>query len=98
LESAGEPAEAAALIDEAGGRTAALAEAHRHIAAADAALTDVPLQARAVAELRALLDFLVRRDLQPEPSGHRNHVDQRPRPRQGSERRGPTTDAAAPEG
>lgn len=63
LESAGEPAEAAALTDEAGGRTAALAEAHRHITAADAALTGVPLHARAVAELRALLDFLVRRDL-----------------------------------
>ncbi|RZB19042.1 hypothetical protein StrepF001_08970 [Streptomyces sp. F001] len=62
-ERAGEPGEAAALTDEAGGRTAALAEAHRHIAAADAALTGVPLQARAVAELRALLDFLVRRDL-----------------------------------
>ncbi|MFI9169520.1 polyprenyl synthetase family protein [Streptomyces lincolnensis] len=63
LESGGDPAEAAVLIEEAGGRAAALAEARRHIAAVEAVLADAPLAAGASDELRALLDFLVRRDL-----------------------------------
>jgi geranylgeranyl diphosphate synthase type I len=63
LESGGAPEEAAALIERAGGREAALAEARRHIAAVEAVLTDVPLAAGASDELRSLLDFLVRRDL-----------------------------------
>ena len=63
LESGDRPEEAAALIEAAGGRTAALTEARRHLAAAEAALAEVPLEASAVADLRALLDFLVRRDL-----------------------------------
>ncbi|MDN0199021.1 polyprenyl synthetase family protein [Streptomyces sp. S.PNR 29] len=63
LESGAEPEEAAVLIDEAGGRSAALAEARRQILAVEAALADVPLEAGAAGELRSLLDFLVRRDL-----------------------------------
>ncbi|QEU84214.1 polyprenyl synthetase family protein [Streptomyces viridosporus] len=63
LESGTDPAAAAALIEEAGGRSAALAEARRHLTAAEAALTAVPLEAGAAADLRSLLDFLVRRDL-----------------------------------
>ncbi|MBG0857535.1 polyprenyl synthetase family protein [Streptomyces spinoverrucosus] len=63
LKSVGDPAEAAALVAAAGGRTAALAEARRQIDAGRAALAGVPLDARADAELRSLLDFLVRRDL-----------------------------------
>ncbi|WP_081238872.1 polyprenyl synthetase family protein [Streptomyces viridosporus] len=63
LESGTDPAAAAALIEEAGGRSAALAEARRHLTAVEAALTAVPLEAGAAADLRSLLDFLVRRDL-----------------------------------
>ncbi|WP_199921385.1 polyprenyl synthetase family protein [Streptomyces bicolor] len=63
LESATDPADAAALIEESGGRSAALAEARRHVIAAEAALADVPLEAGAAGELRSLIDFLVRRDL-----------------------------------
>ncbi|MFE5813531.1 polyprenyl synthetase family protein [Streptomyces sp. NPDC056479] len=63
LESPADPGEVAALIEEAGGRTAALAEARRHVAAVEAALADVPLQEGPTEELRSLLDFLVRRDL-----------------------------------
>ncbi|ANS62703.1 putative polyprenyl diphosphate synthase [Streptomyces lincolnensis] len=63
LESGGDLAQAAALIEEAGGREAALAEARRHIAAVEAVLADAPLAAGASDELRALLEFLVRRDL-----------------------------------
>ncbi|WP_406208429.1 MULTISPECIES: polyprenyl synthetase family protein [unclassified Streptomyces] len=63
LESSADPAEVASLIEEAGGRSAALAEARRHVTAVEAALADVPLQAGPAAELRSLLDFLVRRDL-----------------------------------
>ncbi|MFD3619547.1 polyprenyl synthetase family protein [Streptomyces sp. NPDC058676] len=63
LESAEEPEEAAALIDEAGGRAAALAEARRRVTAVDSALADVPIVSGAAADLRSLLDFLVRRDL-----------------------------------
>ncbi|MFF5483266.1 polyprenyl synthetase family protein [Streptomyces sp. NPDC012935] len=63
LESAADPGEVASLIEEAGGRSAALAEARRHVTAVEAALADVPLKARPAGELRSLLDFLVRRDL-----------------------------------
>ncbi|MFG2127468.1 polyprenyl synthetase family protein [Streptomyces sp. NPDC048751] len=63
LESGGDPGEAAVLVEEAGGRAAALAEAHRHLAAVESALAAVPLEAAAVEELRSLLDFVVRRDL-----------------------------------
>jgi geranylgeranyl diphosphate synthase type I len=63
LESAADLATVAALIEEAGGRSAALAEARRHVDALAAALGGVPLEAGAAGELRALLDFLVGRDL-----------------------------------
>ncbi|MFI6252431.1 hypothetical protein [Streptomyces sp. NPDC051016] len=52
--------EAAALIEEAGGRTAALAEARRHTERAEALLAGLPL---ASPDLVGLPDFLVRRDL-----------------------------------
>ncbi|MGW2964826.1 polyprenyl synthetase family protein [Streptomyces sp. NPDC001220] len=60
LDTPGQAGAAAALTEEAGGRRAALAEARRHTARAEALLTGLPL---ASAELRGLLDFLVRRDL-----------------------------------
>lgn len=63
LESGADPQEAAALIEQAGGRSAARTEARRHLAAVEAALTAVPLEEGAVADLRSLLGFLVRRDL-----------------------------------
>ncbi|WP_427917784.1 polyprenyl synthetase family protein [Streptomyces sp. cg40] len=63
LESGAEPAATAHLVEEAGGRTATLAEARRHIAAAEAALAGVPMAAEPADELRSLLEFLVRRDL-----------------------------------
>lgn len=63
LESGGDPAEAAVLVEEAGGRTAALAEARRQVSAVESALAGVPLRTRAAGDLRSLLDFLVRRDL-----------------------------------
>ncbi|WP_416958225.1 polyprenyl synthetase family protein [Streptomyces sp. Agncl-13] len=63
LESGTEPAVAAALIEEAGGRAAALAEARRHIGAVETALAGVPLTAGPADDLRSLLEFLVRRDL-----------------------------------
>ncbi|MCX5243103.1 polyprenyl synthetase family protein [Streptomyces prunicolor] len=63
LESGTEPAVAAALIEEAGGRAAALAEARRHIGAVETALAGVPLAAGPADDLRSLLEFLVRRDL-----------------------------------
>ncbi|MDT7845495.1 polyprenyl synthetase family protein [Streptomyces justiciae] len=63
LETGDRPAEATALIEEAGGRAAALAEARRHLDAAQASLDEVLLEATALHELRCLLDFLVRRDL-----------------------------------
>ncbi|MEU6084689.1 polyprenyl synthetase family protein [Streptomyces sp. NPDC047108] len=56
-------AHAAVLIDEAGGRTAALAEAADHIASVERALTGVPLAAAAANELRLLMDHLVDRDV-----------------------------------
>ncbi|MFG2373373.1 polyprenyl synthetase family protein [Streptomyces sp. NPDC048504] len=63
LDSGAEHAVAAALIEEAGGRTAALAEARRHFAAVETALAGVPLAAGPSDDLRSLLEFLVRRDL-----------------------------------
>ncbi|MBD0842917.1 polyprenyl synthetase family protein [Streptomyces sp. TRM68416] len=63
LESGTDPAAAAALIERAGGRAAASAEARRQTALAEAALDGVPLATEAAGELRSLLDFLVRRDL-----------------------------------
>ncbi|MGW2565816.1 polyprenyl synthetase family protein [Streptomyces sp. NPDC001537] len=63
LDAGGRPAEAAALIETLGGRTEALAEARAHIAAVEAALTDVALPAGPVEEVRSLLAYLVRRDL-----------------------------------
>ncbi|MDV9177038.1 polyprenyl synthetase family protein [Streptomyces sp. W16] len=63
LESGAEPAVTAGLIEEAGGRTATLAEARRHIAAVETTLAGVPLETGPADELRSLLEFLVRRDL-----------------------------------
>lgn len=63
LESGGDPVEAAALAEEAGGRAAALAEARRQVSAVESALAGAPLRAEAADDLRSLLDFLVRRDL-----------------------------------
>ncbi|MFD7246954.1 polyprenyl synthetase family protein [Streptomyces massasporeus] len=66
LESGDAPETAAVLIEEAGGRSAALAEARRHITAVETALADVPPTDRAVRaadELRSLLGYLVRRDV-----------------------------------
>ncbi|MGW0601816.1 polyprenyl synthetase family protein [Streptomyces sp. NPDC002776] len=63
LEAGEDFGRAAELIEEAGGRSAALGEARRRIAVAEAALDAVPLEAGAAGELGALLDFLVRRDL-----------------------------------
>ncbi|MFF4152181.1 polyprenyl synthetase family protein [Streptomyces sp. NPDC001651] len=63
LESAADPAEIADLVDRAGGRTAALAEARHHATAACAALDGAPLAAGPAAELRSLLDFVVRREV-----------------------------------
>ncbi len=54
---------AADLIEQAGGRSAALAEADRHIAAVERCLDGLPLVPRASAELRTLLGFLARRDI-----------------------------------
>ena len=62
LETGGAPETAAALIEEAGGRSAALAEARRHLGAVEAALAGVPLAAHAAGDLRSLLAYLVRRD------------------------------------
>ncbi|MBK3626025.1 polyprenyl synthetase family protein [Streptomyces sp. MBT49] len=67
LDRGGDPAEAAALAEAAGGRAAALAEAGRRVAAAEAALAEVPAEAPsaagAVRDLRCLIGFAVRRDL-----------------------------------
>nr|WP_051722319.1 polyprenyl synthetase family protein [Streptomyces albus] len=63
LESGDAPGTAAALIEEAGGRSGALAEARRHITAAETALAGVPLAPEAAGELRSLLGHLVRRDV-----------------------------------
>ncbi|MFE3326615.1 polyprenyl synthetase family protein [Streptomyces sp. NPDC059176] len=54
---------AAGLVEEAGGRAAALQEAQHHMAAVHACLDTVALAPRPVAELRALLAFLVDREM-----------------------------------
>jgi geranylgeranyl diphosphate synthase type I len=63
LETGADPEETAALVEEAGGRCAALAEARRRLTAAQTALAGLPLRAGAADELGSLLDFLVRRNL-----------------------------------
>ncbi|MDH6629580.1 geranylgeranyl diphosphate synthase type I [Streptomyces sp. LBL] len=63
LESDTEPAQLAALIEEAGGLAEALAEARRHIVAVETVLDGVPLDPATERELWSLLDFLVCRDL-----------------------------------
>ncbi|KIE23104.1 polyprenyl diphosphate synthase [Streptomyces sp. MUSC 125] len=55
--------EAARLIEEAGGRAAALAEARTQTAAARALLADTPLPTHAARDLSRLVDFLVDREL-----------------------------------
>ncbi|MFG2602502.1 polyprenyl synthetase family protein [Streptomyces sp. NPDC048514] len=61
--SPGWAAEVAALVDEAGGRAAAVGEARAQTAAARALLADVPLAGRAGEELHLLLDHLMHRVL-----------------------------------
>ncbi|MEU2927406.1 polyprenyl synthetase family protein [Streptomyces sp. NPDC007251] len=63
LDAPGRAGEAAALIEAAGGRTAALAEARAHTAAARALLTQAPAAPAAAGDLLRLLDFLVGRML-----------------------------------
>ncbi|MFD5231484.1 polyprenyl synthetase family protein [Streptomyces qaidamensis] len=62
LETGDAPETAAALIEEAGGRSAAMAEARRHITAVETALAGAPLAPGPAADLRSLLAYLVRRD------------------------------------
>ncbi|GGY34194.1 polyprenyl synthetase family protein [Streptomyces djakartensis] len=62
LESGDAPDAAAELIERAGGRSAAMAEARSHLAAVETALAGLPWEAGAAGELRSLLGFLVRRD------------------------------------
>lgn len=61
LASDADPAETAALIETAGGRSAALTEARRHLEAAGTALSGVPLRAPAAAALHALPAFVLER-------------------------------------
>ncbi|GHE07879.1 polyprenyl synthetase family protein [Streptomyces alanosinicus] len=63
LDAPGRAEEAAALIEAAGGRTAALAEARAHTAAARTLLARAPLAAGAAGDLFRLLDHLVDRRL-----------------------------------
>jgi geranylgeranyl diphosphate synthase type I len=63
LLDAGRTEEAAALVEEAGGRAAALAEADAHTAAARTLLAGLPLTTAGAGELFRLLDFLAGRDL-----------------------------------
>ncbi|WP_369387080.1 polyprenyl synthetase family protein [Streptomyces sp. CG1] len=63
LDAPGRAVEAAALIEAAGGRTAALAEARAHTAAARELLARAPLAAGAAGDLCRLLDHLVDREL-----------------------------------
>ncbi|WP_129311289.1 polyprenyl synthetase family protein [Streptomyces sp. L2] len=62
LRSPGRAGEAAALIEAAGGRTAALAEAHDRMAAARALLSGLPLSPGPDRELGLLLEFLAGRE------------------------------------
>ncbi|WP_406012154.1 polyprenyl synthetase family protein [Streptomyces sp. NBC_00984] len=52
---------AAELVEEAGGRSATLAEAHRQLDGARRSLESVPLAPAALGEIRALLPFLIDR-------------------------------------
>lgn len=52
---------AAVLIEEAGGRSAALAEARHHLGIVNGCLDSVPLAPDAVADIRTLLPFLINR-------------------------------------
>ncbi|MFJ6665467.1 MULTISPECIES: polyprenyl synthetase family protein [unclassified Streptomyces] len=63
LNSPGRTAQAADLIERAGGRTAALAEARTHTATARTLLTRAPLATGAAQDLLTVLDFLVGREL-----------------------------------
>ncbi|WP_326682323.1 polyprenyl synthetase family protein [Streptomyces sp. NBC_01237] len=54
---------AAGLIEEAGGRTATVVEAHEHLAAARESLARVPLAPAAHEEILALLPYLIRRTM-----------------------------------
>ncbi|MET9730460.1 hypothetical protein ABZZ79_07305 [Streptomyces sp. NPDC006458] len=58
-----DPRGAADLIEDVGGRSAALDEARRHLAAVESALAGMPLRTTATDELRSLLAFLVSREL-----------------------------------
>ncbi|WP_460110408.1 polyprenyl synthetase family protein [Streptomyces sp. YKOK-J1] len=63
LGPAGRPEEAAGLIEEAGGRAAALAEARAHTAVARELVSGLPGAPDAAGELLGLLDHLMDRDL-----------------------------------
>ncbi|MFE2584414.1 polyprenyl synthetase family protein [Streptomyces sp. NPDC059378] len=63
LTAGGDAEEAAELVERAGGRRAALAEAGRRVAAVERALGGAVLREPAVAGLRSLLGFLVDREL-----------------------------------
>ncbi|MER6332580.1 polyprenyl synthetase family protein [Streptomyces sp. NPDC001034] len=63
LDSPERAEEAAELIEAAGGRTATLAEARTHTAAARTLLARAPLAAGAAGDLLTVLDFLVGREL-----------------------------------
>ncbi|MER8061947.1 MULTISPECIES: polyprenyl synthetase family protein [unclassified Streptomyces] len=63
LNSPGRTAQAADLIERAGGRTAALAEARTHTATARTLLTRAPLATGAAQDLLTVLDFLVGREV-----------------------------------
>ncbi|MFI8189168.1 polyprenyl synthetase family protein [Streptomyces sp. NPDC085946] len=58
-----DPRAAADLIEEAGGRSAALAAARHHLTAVESVLAGVPLETKAAGDLRSLLGHLVRRQL-----------------------------------
>ncbi|MFG3094227.1 polyprenyl synthetase family protein [Streptomyces sp. NPDC048202] len=62
LRAPGRTAEAAALIEAAGGRAAALSEARAHLTAARTLLDGLPLEPGSAAELGALLDALAVRE------------------------------------
>ncbi|MFI6357503.1 polyprenyl synthetase family protein [Streptomyces sp. NPDC050743] len=63
LDKPGRAAQAAALIEAAGGRTAALTEARAHTAAARTLLSRAPLATEAAGQLTRLLDHLMDRKL-----------------------------------
>lgn len=54
---------AAGLVEEAGGRSATLAEAHQHLDSARRSLENVPLAPAALSEILTLLPFLVDRTM-----------------------------------